>query len=116
MPKTETTLKFKVIIEFGISGYRYSVEEFDADNFDDLAKIIDLRICQIGDILDSANEEDGDLRKFTPSFANGYPSLSWQAEFGDDYTGCILETYMDGVELPYHNTLRSTLKSKFVMS
>lgn len=81
----------KVKIQWGVMGYVHSEEEFNGDTLAELIFLIKRRITAIADELISADEQDGDLRRYVPQNATGYPSLgSVEPEWGDDFNGCIM--------------------------
>jgi hypothetical protein len=96
-------MRFTASIELGVAGYRYSVEEFSGDTWQDLKAMIRYRLDQFSGELMVAQERNGDLRGYAPAFANGYPMIDCEPEIGEDFSACILDLRIDGVELAYHS-------------
>lgn len=70
-------MRYQATIQWGVSGYYHSTDEISANNLSDLSQMIDIRIGELGIELNNANDCDGDLRGYTPCFANGYPALAF---------------------------------------
>jgi hypothetical protein len=96
-------MSFTARIELGVAGYRHGVEEFAADTFDGLKAAIKQRIDAFAGELMAAQERNGDLRGYAPEFANGYPTLPFEPELGEDFTATVLDLRMDGTELGYRS-------------
>ena len=94
-------MRFTATIELGVAGYRYGVEEFAAETWTGLREIMQHRLNEFAGELCDAQERNGDLRGYAPEFANGYPTLAWEPEIGEDFDATILELMMDGRELGY---------------
>lgn len=94
-------MRFTASIELGVAGYRHAVEEFAAETFEGLRDMIRHRLDEFAGELIAAQERNGDLRGYAPEFANGYPTLSWEPEIGEDFDATILALRMDGRELGY---------------
>lgn len=92
-------------IEYGVSDYRLAEESFSATSIHDLIDKINTKTMEWGRVLEEADARDGDLRQFTPQYANGYVGLSGcTAEFGDDmFSGTITDLRVNGKELDYHS-------------
>ena len=81
----------KVKIQWSVGNYVHSEEEFTGDTLAELIFLLKRRIMTLGNEITAANDRYGDLRAYTPQFANGYMSLGCvEAEWVDDYSGCIM--------------------------
>lgn len=109
-------MKFTAKIELGVAGYRHSVEEFAATTFDGLREIIRHRLDTFAGELMAAQERHGDLRGYAPEFANGYPTLAWEPEIGEDFSACVLDLRMDGAELGYRTKGYASLRRELGIS
>lgn len=106
-------------IEYGIVGYRLCVESLEGDTMEDLIKKVNEHTRHWIDELVAADEEDGDLRRYAPQFANGYPGLGGlEPEFGSDdiLSGCLLELTLAGEEVLYHDPIHTEFLNRTSMS
>ncbi len=98
------TTRAVAVIQFGIMGYILEDNvRFTAADIDGLIKKINKKIDELARMIEAAQEKDGDLRQFTPEFANGYQSIgNVEIEFGEDFSGCILSLTLGKNELVYN--------------
>jgi len=111
---TEGAVKdYKVVIEYGICGYHYTDATFRGKSLDDLRDYINTRTGAISQLMEEADEKDGDLRQFSPAYANGHMSLDGiGVEFGDEFlNGSIVSFQIDGNEVGYKATEYTRLRS-----
>ena len=94
--------KFEAKVQFGLFGYVLSEETFNSKTLEEMVKKINNRIRVLTLDITRADEEDGDLRRYTPQFANGYLSSGGiEPEFGEEFCGALLILTADGKELEY---------------
>ncbi len=98
-------MKAKVIaiVQYGIVGYVLADNvRFTGDSVDDVIEKINKKTATLARQIAAAQERDGDLRQYAPMFANGYPTIGdHEMEFGEDFSGCLLELTIGSVELEY---------------
>jgi len=107
------TSTISATIEYGIFGYVMSTDLFTATSIDDLIVQVNAKTEVHRRTLNVAEERDGDLRQFTPCFANGYPNFSGcEAEFGDEFCGSIIDLRIGDRELVYRSNGQVRLRDK----
>ena len=92
------------IIQYGIMGYVLEDNvKFSGVTVDEVIEKINKKTNTLSRQIEASQEKNGDLRVYTPQFANGYPSLGcWEVEFGDDFAGCLLTLTIGDRELAYN--------------
>lgn len=77
--------------ELGVHGMHTRFETLSG-NFDQIkSQLRRVRGTFFNELM-SADDEDGDLRRYAPQFANGYPSLDgYEPEEGTDYDVSLIE-------------------------
>jgi hypothetical protein len=103
MHKDSQVCRITARIELGVAGYLHSVENFSATTFTGLKEKILNRLNTFADELMNAQCQHGDLRGYSPEFANGYPTFFGEPELGEDFSVSVLELRMNGTELDYHS-------------
>ena len=95
--------EWKAVIEYGVCGYHYEDFTFSGNSIEDLVQAINDRTGVVIEMLVEADEKDGDLRQFCPSFANGYPSLGGMGVVlgGGNLSASMLVLKINGNDVPY---------------
>ncbi len=103
-----TDIIFTVATEFGVKGYHAGLVTY-VGTLDEVKAKLEKASVDFARKLSDAEEDDGDLRRFCPSFGNGYPMLNslGGAEQGEDFDITILKvtgtkTVVTENEYDYH--------------
>lgn len=106
-------------VEYGIFGYVLSTHSFSAATVTGLIAKIHLRTKELADELMASDAECGDLRCYTPAFADGYPSFDgFEPEFGEnDWHGCLtsLVNSSIGEELEYNSKIHKEVRQGAIL-
>lgn len=99
-------MTYKATIEYGVCGIHKENVVVLGESIAAMADIINTKTMQVADEIMEAEEQDGDLRQFSPCYANGYMTTCGMEPIlndGDDLlSGCIIDLTVDGVECKYH--------------
>lgn len=102
-----------VTVEYGVYGYVAYEQLFEARTVTSLIKRINLATAEFLEEVAHCDNEDGDLRQYTPEFGNGYPSLGgFEPEFGEEINGCLTKFTLNGKELEYNSVKHRALRAK----
>lgn len=106
---------YTVKTEFGVHGYHYRFIDYKG-TIEEIKAAIKKAGFDFSRKLTLADERDGDLRQFCPSFANGYPNLAgFEAEWGEDFDITILsvvgtKTVVTETEFDYHTVAHAAFR------
>ena len=111
-----TDIIFTVETEFGVKGYHTGLVTY-VGTLDEVKAKLEKASVDFARKLSDAEEDDGDLRRFCPSFGNGYPMLNslGGAEQGEDFDITILsvkstQTVVTEVKFDYHSPFYTALR------
>lgn len=102
------------VIQFGVMGFIMGTDiVLEVNTIDELIKKISDETEEHKQALLQAQDEDGDLRHFVPSLADGYPSFGdIGIEFGEDFNCCLLDLKLNGNKIGYNDGDHKKIRSE----